>query len=72
MTTPTSTSTSTSRSIPRAVAPDTDGLERVGGLAGFVIAATYLIGMGLMAAYLVPRGFLDGQASPADSLTFLL
>ena len=74
MTTPTSTSTSASgsRSVPGAGAPDTDGLERVGGLAGFVIAATYLIGMGLMAAYLVPRGFLDGQASPADSLAFLL
>ncbi|HEY5845922.1 MAG TPA: hypothetical protein VIT42_03925 [Microlunatus sp.] len=47
-------------------------MQRAGGLAGFVIAATYLIGMGLMAAYLVPRGFLDGQASPGDSLAFLL
>ena len=72
MTMTTQTFTSTSRPVPRAVPPDTDGLQRVGGLAGFVIAATYLLGMGLMAAYLVPRGFLDGQASPADSLAFLL
>lgn len=72
MTTPASTSTSGSRSIRRAVGPDTDGLQRVGGFAGFAIAATYLIGMGVVAAYLAPRGFLDRQASPADSLAFLL
>ena len=36
-----------------------------------MIAATYLV-MGLMGAYLDPRCFLDGQASPKDSLAVLL
>jgi hypothetical protein len=37
-----------------------------------VIAATYLVGIGLIGVYLAPRGFLDAQGSPEDSLAFLL
>lgn len=45
-------------------------LRRAGALAALVAAATYLIGLGLMGAYLVPAGFGDG--GPADELAFLL
>ena len=54
------------------VAPGTDGLQRAGGIAGFVTAATYVVGLGLVGLYLAPQGFLDEQGSPADSLAFLL
>lgn len=54
------------------VAPGTDGLQRAGGIAGFVTAATYVVGLGLIGLYLAPQGFLDEQGSPADSLAFLL
>ena len=54
------------------VAPGTDGPQRAGGIAGFVTAATYVVGLGLMGLYLAPQGFLDEQGSPADSLAFLL
>ena len=54
------------------VAPGTDGLQRAGGIAGFVTAATYIVGFGLIGVYLAPRGFLDAQGSPEDSLAFLL
>lgn len=55
-----------------AVAPGTDGLQRAGGIAGFVTAATYVVGLGLIGVYLAPRGFLDVQGSPKESLAFLL
>ena len=54
------------------VAPGTDGLQRAGGIAGFVTAATYVVGLGLIGVYLAPRGYLDVQGSPKDSLAFLL
>lgn len=47
-------------------------IQRAGGIGALVEAATYVIGFGVMAAYLAPRGFLDAQNSPAESLTFLL
>ena len=55
-----------------AVAPSTDGLQRAGGIAAFVTAATYAVGFGLIGVYLAPRGFLDVQGNPEDSLAFLL
>jgi hypothetical protein len=51
--------------VPRA-------LLRAGGLAALVKAATYLAGFGLLAAYLVPRGFLDAQGDPSAALAFLV
>jgi hypothetical protein len=54
------------------VAPGTDGLQRAGGIAGFVTAATYVVGLGLIGVYLAPQGYLDVQGSPKDSLAFLL
>ena len=54
------------------VAPGTDGLQRAGGIAGFVTAATYVVGLGLIGVYLAPQGYLDVQGSPEDSLAFLL
>ena len=55
-----------------AIAPGTDGLQRAGGIAGFVTAATYVVGLGLIGVYLAPQGYLDVQGSPEDSLAFLL
>jgi hypothetical protein len=66
------TTASTPPSATLDVAPGTDGLQRAGGIAGFVTAATYVVGLGLMGLYLAPQGFLDEQGSPADSLAFLL
>jgi hypothetical protein len=66
------TTASTPPSTELAAAPGTDGLQRTGGIAGFVTAATYVVGLGLMGLYLAPQGFLDEQGSPADSLAFLL
>lgn len=45
-------------------------LRRAGAVAALVAAATYVIGLGLMGAYLVPAGFGDG--GPAERLSFLL
>ncbi|MFC5381247.1 hypothetical protein [Aquipuribacter nitratireducens] len=47
-------------------------LERGAGVAALVKAATYLVGFGVMGAYLAPRGLLDVQGDPAASLQFLL
>lgn len=66
------TTASTPASATLAAAPRPDGLQRAGGIAGFVIAATYVVGFGLIGVYLAPRGFLDAQGSPEDSLAFLL
>lgn len=68
----TTTTASSPPSTTPAVASGTDGLQRAGGIAGFVIAATYVVGFGLIAVYLAPRGYLDVQGSPEDSLDFLL
>lgn len=45
--------------------------SRVGGIAGHVVAGTYVFGFLLMLAYLAPRGYTDATASPAASLDFL-
>lgn len=47
-------------------------LQRAGGLAALAKAATYIVGFAVMGAYLAPRGFLDAQGDPAESLSFLL
>lgn len=70
--------TRTSSRIPStpegALAPvaGTSTLQRAGGVAALVTAGTYLVGFGVVGAYLAPRGFLEAQARPADSLAFLL
>jgi hypothetical protein len=65
MTTTTSASSPTaSRTLP--------GLQRAGGIASLVKAATYLVGFGVLGAYLAPAGFLEAQGDPARSLAFLL
>ncbi len=64
--------TTTASATPLAIAPGTDGLQRAGGIAGFVTAATYVVGLGLIGVYLAPQGYLDVLASPEDSLAFLL
>jgi hypothetical protein len=69
--------TSTSAPVPTPTAPAAitagpSGLQLAGGVAALVKAATYLVGFGVLGAYLAPRGFLDAQASPAASLAFLL
>jgi hypothetical protein len=46
--------------------------QRWGGLASLVIAATYVVGLVAMGAYLVPAGFTDAASDPAASLDFLL
>ena len=45
--------------------------SRVGGIAGHVVAGTYVLGFLVMLAYLAPRGYTDATASPAASLDFL-
>jgi hypothetical protein len=47
-------------------------LQRAGGIAALVKAVTYLVGFSVLAFYLAPRGFLEAQAKPAESLAFLL
>jgi hypothetical protein len=47
-------------------------VQRAGGVAALVTAATYLTGFAVLGAYLVPRGFLDAQGDPAASLALLL
>ena len=42
------------------------------GIAALVKAATYIVGFGVMGAYLAPRGLLDAQGDPGASLSFLL
>lgn len=67
--------TSTSTPVPLPISsepPDGRGLQRAGGVAALVKAATYLVGFGVLGAYLVPRGFLDAQDDPAAALAFLL
>ena len=50
----------------------TSSLRRAGGIAALVKAATYIVGFGVMGAYLAPRGLLDAQGDPSASLSFLL
>ncbi len=47
-------------------------LVRSGGVASHVVAGTYVIGFGTMAAYLAPSGFVAAVADPEGSLEFLL
>lgn len=47
-------------------------ISRAGGVAALVKAVTYVIGFGVMAAYLDPRGFGEAQGDPDASLAFLL
>jgi hypothetical protein len=56
---------------PRAQAPARQ-LQRAGGIAALVQAATYVVGFGVMVAYLLPQGFADADGDPAASLSFLL
>lgn len=50
----------------------TRDLQRAGGVAALIEGATYIVGIGVMTAYLAPRGFLEAQGDPAASLTVLL
>lgn len=50
----------------------TSSLRRAGGIAALVKAATYIVGFGVMGAYLAPRGLADAQGDPGASLSFLL
>jgi len=47
-------------------------LQRAAGFASLVEGATYVVGVGVLAAYLAPRGFIDAQGTPTDSLAFLM
>jgi len=66
--------------LPTAAAdPHPDGpptpdrsMARIGAWGAAVSALTYVIGFGLLGAYLAPRGFLDGEDDPATALEFLL
>lgn len=69
MTTNTSTISPPTPSMPAESRP---ALQRAGAVAALVKAATYLIGFAVMGAYLAPRGFLDAQGDPRQSLDFLL
>lgn len=62
-----------SDSSPALVAPGPmRHLQRAGGIAALIEGGTYVVGFGLMLAYLAPRGFTDAQGDPAESLAFLL
>lgn len=45
---------------------------RWGGLAAWVVAATYVIGFAAMVVHFVPAGFTSADSDPVASLTFLL
>lgn len=47
-------------------------LQRWGGLASWVVAATYVIGFAAMIIHFVPAGFTSAVSDPAASLAFLL
>ncbi|MGB5950957.1 MAG: DUF4386 family protein [Ornithinimicrobium sp.] len=47
-------------------------LQRAGGFAAATEAITYLIGIALFAAYLVPQGFYDSVDDPAQTMDFML
>lgn len=67
-----STQPPTHQSTPTAGRMPMRDLQRSGGIAALIEGATYIVGIGVMAAYLAPRGFLDAQGDPAASLTVLL
>ena len=56
----------------RATDAPSRGLRHAGGVAALVAAVTYVVGIGVMIAYLAPQGFLDAQDTPTASLDFLL
>lgn len=65
--------TTTSPSAPnRTPGAHGRGLQHAGGVAALVKAATYVVGFGVLAVYLVPRGFLEVGSDPAAALDFLL
>ncbi|WP_380169610.1 hypothetical protein [Jannaschia sp. R86511] len=66
------TTTTTQPSSPLTRTGSSAGLQRGAGIAALVKAATYLVGFGVIGAYLAPRGLLDAQGDPAASLQFLL
>ncbi len=73
--TPTSTPTPTPtahRTPPDAATGAGAALQRAGGVAALVQAATYVVGFAAMAAWLGPRGFAEAQGDPAAALSFLL
>lgn len=47
-------------------------LTRAAGWAAVVKGLTYVLGLGVMGAYLAPRGFADAQGDPAASLDLLV
>lgn len=60
---------------PRTAPPEPPVLpapQRWGGLASWVVAATYVLGFAMMVVHLVPAGFTDPLSDPTSSLTFLL
>ena len=65
-------STSTPRPDDRAPASARRSLVRTGGVASHVVAGTYVLGFGAMAAYLAPAGFVGPVSDPEGSLAFLL
>lgn len=68
----TSTQPRTHQSTPTSTPGPMRHLQRAGGIAALIEGATYIVGFGVMAAYLAPRGFLDAQGDPAAALTVLL
>lgn len=62
----------TAREAAAASATRPHSLVRAGGVASHVVAGTYVLGFGAMAAYLAPAGFVDAVTDPEASLTFLL
>lgn len=68
----TTTMTTTTAPTSATASPTLPGLQRAGGIASLVEAATYLVGFAFLGAYLAPAGFLDAQGDPARSLAFLL
>ena len=46
-------------------------LQKMGGVAALIEAATYVVGMGLLFAVLLPAGYGIGNADPIRSVAFL-
>ncbi len=56
----------------RGAGAPSPGLALAGGVSSLVEAGTYLVGFGMILAYLAPQGFTDAQGDPAAALSFLL
>lgn len=53
----------------RRTVPPASRMARAGGLAALVQAAAYVVGFGLLAAYLLPEGYDEG--GPAEAVRFM-